>query len=171
MGDSMQLDITRLDEGRGLASMPWADVITHTLDPRATQDEVQVAVRSGLTRCTSLDARPYADFISYGLRGRMMSLPPLTFWTRQPPVFAGDGPGAEVGTEHPFVPLDGETQLAALHEIWYHPAKYGRLPKMFKNRLGVVLHWDLSVEQARRLYIDLHSFDAHSSRFRETASK
>ncbi|MBQ1008025.1 hypothetical protein KBY91_31955 [Streptomyces sp. RK23] len=133
--------------------------------------EIRLLVQRTLAGAKGKNANEYADYIAAGLRGDLLngwSTPPVTIWIPS----QADGKPTATATEvaeaagsglyevfipvgaHE-VPIDGETQCTALHQIVADPESYGLTIEQLRNvRVPVELYWDLSVEQARQVFHD-----------------
>ncbi|MER7691552.1 DNA sulfur modification protein DndB, partial [Streptomyces sp. NPDC097610] len=120
------------------------------------------------------NANEYADYITTGLRGDLFngwSTPPVTIWipsqadgkptataTEVAEVAEAAGSGLyevfiPVGAHE--VPIDGETQCTALHQIVSDPGSYELTINQLRDmRVPVEPYWDLSVEEARQVFHD-----------------
>ncbi|MFG2457035.1 DNA sulfur modification protein DndB [Streptomyces sp. NPDC048523] len=133
--------------------------------------EIRLLVQRTLAGAKGKNANEYADYIAAGLRGELFngwSTPPVTIWIPS----QADGKPTATATEvaeaagsglyevfipvgaHE-VPIDGETQCTALHQIVADPESYGLTIEQLRNvRVPVELYWDLSVEEARQVFHD-----------------
>ncbi|MFI5526680.1 DNA sulfur modification protein DndB [Streptomyces platensis] len=133
--------------------------------------EIRLLVQRTLAGAKGKNANEYADYIAAGLRGDLLSgwsTPPVTIWIPS----QADGTPTATATEvaeaagsglyevfipvgaHE-VPIDGETQCTALHQIVANPEEYGLTINQLRDvRIPVELYWDLSVEQARQVFHD-----------------
>lgn len=133
--------------------------------------EIRLLVQRTLAGAKGKNANEYADYIAAGLRGDLFngwSTPPVTIWI---PSQADGKPTAKAtevaetagsGLYQVFipvgaheVPIDGETQCTALHQIASDPEAYGlTIDQLRAVRVPVELYWDLSVEEARQVFHD-----------------
>ncbi|MGQ4423274.1 DNA sulfur modification protein DndB [Streptomyces violaceoruber] len=133
--------------------------------------EIRQLVQRTLAGAKGKNANEYADYIAAGLRGELFngwSTPPVTIWIPS----QADGKPTATATEvaeaagsglyevfipvgaHE-VPIDGETQCTALHQIVADPESYGLTIEQLRSvRVPVELYWDLSVEEARQVFHD-----------------
>ncbi|MFF0244850.1 DNA sulfur modification protein DndB [Streptosporangium sandarakinum] len=107
----------------------------------------------------------YAAYIAAGVNGEHgsgWSTPPITLWL--------DGEFGAVGEElipstgirsvtvipgTPLVAIDGETQVAALHELYDDPERFGvTYEQLSRERVPFELYTGLSVEDARQIFYD-----------------
>ncbi|WP_176710345.1 DNA sulfur modification protein DndB [Streptomyces sp. Wb2n-11] len=133
--------------------------------------EIRLLVQRTLAGAKGKNANEYADYIAAGLRGDLLngwSTPPVTIWIPsqtdgKPTATATEvAEAAGSGLYEVFipvgaheVPIDGETQCTALHQIVSDPESYGLTIEQLRNvRVPVELYWDLSVEQARQVFHD-----------------
>ncbi|MFF2922534.1 DNA sulfur modification protein DndB [Streptomyces celluloflavus] len=132
--------------------------------------EIRLLVQRTLAGAKGKNANEYADYIAAGLRGDLSgwSTPPVTIWIPS----QADGKPTATATEvaeaagsglyevfipvgaHE-VPIDGETQCTALHQIASDPESYGLTINQLRDvRIPVELYWDLSVDEARQVFHD-----------------
>ncbi|MFJ2937902.1 DNA sulfur modification protein DndB [Streptomyces sp. NPDC087219] len=133
--------------------------------------EIRLLVQRTLAGAKGKNANEYADYIAAGLRGELFngwSTPPVTIWIPS----QADGKPTATATEvaeaagsglyevfipvgaHE-VPIDGETQCTALHQIVADPESYGLTIEQLRSvRVPVELYWNLSVEEARQVFHD-----------------
>ncbi|MEU3494446.1 DNA sulfur modification protein DndB [Kitasatospora cineracea] len=133
--------------------------------------EIRLLVQRTLAGAKGKNASEYADYIAAGLRGDLLngwSTPPVTIWIPsqadgRPTATATEvSEAAGSGLYQVFipvgaheVPIDGETQCTALHQIVADPEAYGlTIDQLRAVRVPVELYWDLSVEQARQVFHD-----------------
>ncbi|PRW65223.1 DNA sulfur modification protein DndB [Actinopolyspora mortivallis] len=107
----------------------------------------------------------YADYIAEGVKGNLgasWSTPPITLWLGAPLASIGEelvaGTGirtVSVAPGSPVVAIDGETQVAAWHELYDSPERYGlTVDTLSRVRVPFELFWGLEVEQARQIFYD-----------------
>ena len=107
----------------------------------------------------------YASYIAAGIKGEFgsgWSTPPVTLWMPDAPGAVSEElvPGSGVRritllSGSPVVAIDGETQVAALHELYDAPDPYGVSYQMLNSvRIPFELYWGLSVEEARQIFYD-----------------
>ncbi|MFD6326796.1 DNA sulfur modification protein DndB [Streptomyces sp. NPDC058442] len=133
--------------------------------------EIRLLVQRTLAGAKGKNANEYADYIAAGLRGELFngwSTPPVTIWIPSQPDGTPTAQAKEVaeaagsGLYEVFipvgaheVPIDGETQCTALHQIVAEPGEYGLTIEQLRDvRVPVELYWDLSVEEARQVFHD-----------------
>ncbi|MEV0137920.1 DNA sulfur modification protein DndB [Streptomyces globisporus] len=133
--------------------------------------EIRLLVQRTLAGAKGKNANEYADYIAAGLRGDLLngwSTPPVTIWIPSQTDGTPTATATEVaeaagsGLYEVFipvgaheVPIDGETQCTALHQIVSDPESYGLTIEQLRHvRVPVELYWDLSVEQARQVFHD-----------------
>ncbi|WP_331731922.1 MULTISPECIES: DNA sulfur modification protein DndB [Streptomyces] len=133
--------------------------------------EIRLLVQRTLAGAKGKNANEYADYIAAGLRGDLFngwSTPPVTIWipsqadgtptatAKEVAEAAGSGlyeVFIPVGAHE--VPIDGETQCTALHQIASDPEEYGLTIDQLRDvRVPVELYWDLTVEEARQVFHD-----------------
>ncbi|MEU5416586.1 DNA sulfur modification protein DndB [Streptomyces clavifer] len=133
--------------------------------------EIRLLVQRTLAGAKGKNANEYADYIAAGLRGELKkgwSTPPITIWIPSQAsgettatakmVAEAEGSGLyevfiPVGAHE--VPIDGETQCTALHQIVADPESYDLTIEQLRGvRIPVELYWDLDVEQARQVFHD-----------------
>lgn len=133
--------------------------------------EIRLLVQRTLAGAKGKNANEYANYIASGLRGDLFngwSTPPVTLWipsqTNGTPtatateVAEAAGSGLyevfiPVGAHQ--VPIDGETQCTALHQIVADPEAYELTIDQLRDvRIPVELYWDLTVEEARQVFHD-----------------
>lgn len=107
----------------------------------------------------------YAAYIAAGVNGEHgagWSTPPITLWLDGRPGAVGDElvPGSGIRTitvlpASPVVAIDGETQVAAWHELYDDPERFGvTYEKLSAVRVPFELYFDLTVEDARQIFYD-----------------
>jgi hypothetical protein len=107
----------------------------------------------------------YARYIASGISdelGSGWSTPPITLWLAGEPGAVSEelvqGTGictVTLTAGSPVVAIDGETQVAALHEISDDPERFGLTAAGLANvRLPFELYWGLTVEDARQIFYD-----------------
>jgi hypothetical protein len=107
----------------------------------------------------------YASYIASGVNGEYgsgWSTPPITLWLDGRPGAVGDEliPGSGIraitmlaGTS--VVAIDGETQVAAWHELSDDPERFGiTYERLSTVRVPFELYFGLSVEDARQIFYD-----------------
>ncbi|MEX3107103.1 MULTISPECIES: DNA sulfur modification protein DndB [unclassified Streptomyces] len=107
----------------------------------------------------------YAAYIASGVNGEYgtgWSTPPITLWLDGQPGAVGDelvaGSGIRTVTVLPGAPvvaIDGETQVAAWHEVYDNPERFGvTYERLSAVRLPYELYFGLTVEAARQIFYD-----------------
>jgi hypothetical protein len=122
-------------------------------DHATLRDEVQRFLRGS---AKGRNVKPYANYIANGLRGEFgeaWSTPPLTLWSPRSIHFEGDSAYLPLGQK--LVAIDGETQVAALHEIYNHPDAY-RLDSDVLETVPIPfeIYWDIETIEARQIFRD-----------------
>jgi hypothetical protein len=108
----------------------------------------------------------YADYAGAAFRGDLgtgWSMPPVTLWLADEPGAIGEnelvaGTGIRtltIASGSPVVAIDGETQTAALHEIYDNPEEYSLAYRDLATvRIPFELYWGLTIEDARQIFYD-----------------
>jgi hypothetical protein len=107
----------------------------------------------------------YARYIAAGITGEHgsgWSTPPITLWLADQPGAVSEElvPGTGIRritllSGSPVVAIDGETQVAALHELNDDPERFGvSYPALNAVRLPFELYWGISVTDARQIFYD-----------------
>ncbi len=107
----------------------------------------------------------YAAYIAAGVNGEHgsgWSTPPITLWLDGSPGAISDElvPGSGIRTitvlpASPVVAIDGETQVAAWHELFDDPERFGTThEKLSAVRVPFELYFGLTVENARQIFYD-----------------
>ncbi|MEU7451235.1 DNA sulfur modification protein DndB [Streptosporangium roseum] len=107
----------------------------------------------------------YASYIASGLNGEYgsgWSTPPITLWLDGQPGAVGDelvsGSGIRtitMITGSPVMAIDGETQVAAWHELYDNPERFGiTYERLSAVRVPFELYFGLGVEDARQIFYD-----------------
>ncbi|TDQ52237.1 DNA sulfur modification protein DndB [Actinorugispora endophytica] len=107
----------------------------------------------------------YAAYIAAAVNGEYgsgWSTPPITLWLDGRPGAISDElvPGSGIRTitvlpASPVVAIDGETQVAAWHELFDDPERFGiSYEKLSAIRIPFELYFGLSVEDARQIFYD-----------------
>lgn len=107
------------------------------------------------------NVRSYANYIAAALRGdlgRAFSTPPICLWSPRPIQMIDDGV-ASIPLGSPVVAVDGETQLAAMHEIMNNPVDFGlnseEIPTL---AVPFEIYWDITVRDAQQIFHDRNLF-------------
>ncbi len=128
----------------------------HAREHAALRSEVQRLLK-GTAKGRNVDE--YALYIALGIqgkRGRRWSTPPLCLWSSEPLTFTEDNTvtGYLPLTAH-VVAVDGEAQVAALHQISEDPGRYELAPAQIDElRVPFELYWDISADDARQIFHD-----------------
>lgn len=107
----------------------------------------------------------YASYIAAGISGEhgsAWSTPPITLWLDGQPGAIGEelvtGSGIRTITVlpgSPVVAIDGETQVAAWHELLDAPERFGTTYEgLSQVRVAFELYFGLGVEEARQIFYD-----------------
>jgi hypothetical protein len=107
----------------------------------------------------------YASYIAGGVsggHGAAWSTPPITLWLDGRPGSVGDELVAGSGIcritvlpGSPVVAIDGETQVAAWHELYDAPERFGvTFEQLSRVRVPFELYFGLSVQDARQIFYD-----------------
>ncbi|MBB2911251.1 hypothetical protein FHS43_002516 [Streptosporangium becharense] len=107
----------------------------------------------------------YASYIASAVNGEYgagWSTPPITLWLDGQLGAVGDEliPGSGIRTVTmtpgtPVVAIDGETQVAAWHELYDDPERFGTTyDRLGRVRVPFELYFGLSVEDARQIFYD-----------------
>ncbi|SFT97375.1 DNA-sulfur modification-associated [Actinopolyspora lacussalsi subsp. righensis] len=107
----------------------------------------------------------YAGYMAAGVKGDLgaaWSTPPVTLWLGSQLASIGEelvaGTGmrtVSIAPGSPVVAIDGETQVAAWHELYDSPERYGlTIDALTRIRVPFELFWGLDVKEARQIFYD-----------------
>ncbi len=179
--EGIQLTVTPFRPDAVIGTMALPTLLQLVPSPKAEEDkralkyapgtlrrhaEVRALVQRMLkTTQKGRNVTSYAAYIADGVNGDHgsgWSTPPVTLWLDGKPGAVGDelvpGSGICVLTVLPsscVVAVDGETQVAAWHELYDDPERYGTTyDRLHEVRVPYELYFGLSVADARQIFYD-----------------
>jgi hypothetical protein len=179
--EGIQLTVTPFRPDAVIGTMGLPTLLQLVPSPKAEEDKRALRYASGALRRHAevrgmvqrmlkatqkgRNVTSYASYIATGVsggHGAAWSTPPITLWLDGQPgavseeLIAGSGirtitvlPGS------PVVAIDGETQVAAWHELYDNPERFGTTYETLGSvRMPFELYFGLGVEDARQIFYD-----------------
>lgn len=178
ISEGLPLRLMPFREYAAVGVMSWGTLLTLVPDPAGEENtgtrsdrglrehaELRSAVHRLLKGAKGRNVQPYAEYIAAGLRGDLTawSSPPICLWSYRALELSDGGATLPLGV--PLVPVDGATQVAAMHTIKANPETFGLDEETIRlTPVAFEIYWNIATRDARQIFHDRHTLGVAAAR-------